>query len=132
MLSRPFGKGFGKSNQKAAKNYGQGKLIDISAGGAQVAIDSEHKSNFKKWQFIELRFTPLPYENPLTLQAQIRNIMPTADEKNICLGLQIVGLERNMESEQVLSRLVGIVEQYYQINQAGARNRDIQQPLRSY
>ena len=97
-----------------------GRLIDISAGGAQVVVPHESLitgANFKRGQFISMRFTPMPYETPIVLCAQIRNILPTADGKYSSLGLQIVGLEASCEGHEVLNRLIGIVEQYYQINQ---------------
>ena len=131
------------------RNYCQGRLVDISAGGAQVVVSysgeagcpesvrHESKVNtsrtfcageldFKKGQFVGMRFTPMPYEMPFVVSAQIRNILPTADGKSASLGLQIVGLEASPEGHEVLARLIGIVEQYYQINQSGARQRDIQ------
>ncbi len=140
-----------KQIQDAAEevhNYCQGRLVDISAGGAQVVVPypdeegcpvsvrSESNNNmsrtfctgdldFKKGQFIGMRFTPMPYETPLVISAQIRNILPTSDGKKASLGLQIVGLEASPEGREVLTRLIGIVEQYYQINQSGARQRDI-------
>jgi hypothetical protein len=127
----------------------QGRLVDISAGGAQIvvpytneqdcseSVSGESKDNmsgtfstgeldFKKGQFIGMRFTPMPYETPLVVSAQIRNILPTADGGNASLGLQIVGLEASPEGHEVLARLISIVEQYYQINQSGARQRDMQ------
>lgn len=135
------------------RNYWQGRLVDISAGGAQIVVDgrvsqrpvsglgsvaqrpegSEFAKNcemeapdFKKGQFIGLRFTPMPYETPLMFDAQIRNILPTADGKSICLGLQIVGLEASAEGRQVLQRLCNVVERYYQINQSSAKQQDMQ------
>ena len=116
----------GDDGQSLPEHYWQGKLIDISAGGAQVVVDAGQRPDFKKWQFIGLRFTPMPYETPLMLNAQIRNILPTADEKSICLGLQIVGLEASREGQQVLRRLCNVVERYYQINQSSAKQQDIQ------
>jgi hypothetical protein len=127
-------------------NYCQGKLVDISAGGAQVVVpypdEQENPAsvrresngdisrtfcdgelNFKKGQFVGMRFTPMPYETPLMLNAQIRNILPTADGKCASLGLQIVGLEASPEGHEILTRLIGIVEQYYQISQSGARQQ---------
>jgi len=112
-----------------------GRLVDISAGGAQVIVPREGSgapgqeadpsaavgTSFKKGQFVGVRFTPLPYETPLILSAQIRNILPTADGGNTSLGLQIVGLEASPEGREVLTRLIGIVERYYQINQSGAK-----------
>jgi hypothetical protein len=139
------------------RNYWQGRLVDISAGGAQIVVDSgvaQHPlsglgspaqgqgdsqfaedrkmeaSEFKAGQFIGLRFTPMPYETPLMFDAQIRNILPTIDGKSICLGLQIVGLEASTEGRQVLQRLCNVVERYYQINQSSAKQQDMQ-PIES-
>lgn len=109
-------------------NCCQGRLMDISAGGAQVILSNQNdagKANFKKGQFISMRFTPLPYETPLVLSAQIRNVLPTADDQNASLGLQIVGLEASSEGREVLARLIGIVERYYQINQSGVKQQAV-------
>jgi len=108
-------------------NCSQGRLMDISAGGAQIIIPTQidaGKAGFKKGQFVSLRFTPLPYETPLMLNAQIRNILPTADEKNASLGLQFVGLEASSEGREILNRLIGVVERYYQINQSDVKYQD--------
>jgi len=107
-------------------NYSRGRLVDISAGGAQVVLDDESgpEPQFREGQFIGMRFTPLPYETPLLLNAQIRNALPRADGNSIYLGLQIVGLEASPEGRRVLMRLVGLVERYYKMNQSGARKKD--------
>ncbi len=108
-------------------NCCQGRLMDISAGGAQIIVPNQNdagKANFKRGQFISMRFTPVPYETPLVLSAQIRNVLPTADEKNASLGLQIVGLEASSEGREVLSRLIGIVEKYYHLNRSGVKQQD--------
>ncbi len=130
-------------------NYCQGRLIDISAGGAQVIVPYQNeqvspaaprrdsKSNvsrslcagkldLREGQFVGMRFTPMPYEMPVMFSAQIRNILPTSDGNGASLGLQIVGLEASPEGREVLARLIGIVEHYYQVNQSGARQQDIQ------
>jgi len=132
-----------------AHNYCQGRLIDISAGGAQVIVPylNEQESpaaprrdskgnvsrsfsagelDFRKGQFVGMRFTPMPYEMPVMVSAQIRNILPTSDGNSASLGLQIVGLEASPEGREVLAQLISIVEHYYQINQSGARQQDIQ------
>jgi c-di-GMP-binding flagellar brake protein YcgR len=108
------------------EHYWQGKLTDISAGGAQIVVDAIQRPDFKKGQFIGLTFTPMPYEMPLMLDAKIKSVLPTADEKSICLGLQIVGLEESAEGRQVLQRLCNVVEHYYQINQCSAKQQDFQ------
>ena len=119
------------NNRSALPNhYWQGKLIDISAGGAQVALDGAQRPVPKKGQFVGLRFTPMPYERPLMFDAQIRNILPTADKRNICLGLQAVGLEATPEGRGVLKRLCDVVGRYYQINQSSVQQQDIQ-PINS-
>ena len=104
----------------------QGKLVDISAGGIQIAFDAAQRPNFRKRQFARIRFTPMPYEAPLTFNAQIRSISPTADGKSVCFGLQMVGLEASTEGRLVLHRLCNVVAQYYQISQSSARQQDFQ------
>jgi len=114
------------NSNSSPEHYWQGKLIDISAGGAQIVVDAAQNPDFRKGQFIGMRFTPMPYETPLMFNAQIRNILPTADNKSICLGLQTVGLEASSEGHQVLQRLCNVVEQYYQLNQSSVKQQDIQ------
>ena len=115
------------SNEASDKrrDYYKGKLVDISAGGSQIALDTSQKPDFRKGQFIGLMFTPMPYEKPLILDAQIRNILPTADDQNLCLGIQLVGLEASPEGRQVLQRLCNVVEHYFQINQSGAKQQEM-------
>lgn len=113
------------NNDKRRQDYYKGRLADISAGGAQLALDTAQKPDLRKGQFIGLTFTPMPYEKPLILDAQIRNILPTADDKNICLGIQLVGLEASPEGRQVLQRLCNVVEHYFQINQSGAKQQEM-------
>jgi len=106
--------------------YHQGRLIDISAGGAQVALEVADAENFNVGRFIGVRFTPLPYERPLLFNARVRNILPTANGRQACLGIQIIGLEVSIEGREMLSRLVEIVERYYQLSQTGAKHQDFQ------
>ena len=93
----------------------EGRLIDISAGGAQIAMDSSKGCDFRKGQFIVYEFEPKDGTEPLRLNAQIRNILPTADEGYICLGLQMVGLEADEKGRELLKRLCDVVEYYYQL-----------------
>jgi hypothetical protein len=112
--------------QVPPENYWQGRLVNISAGGMQVAIDAPQVPEVKKGQFMGLRFTPMPYETPLMFSAQIRSILPTADGKSVCIGLQIVGLEASPEGRQVLQRICNVVEQYYKLQQSSAKQHDMQ------
>ncbi|MBN1391394.1 MAG: PilZ domain-containing protein [Sedimentisphaerales bacterium] len=107
------------------ESYWQGRLADISAGGVQLVVEKEQKPDFRKGQFMGLRFTPMPYEMPLMFNAQIRNILPTADGKSICLGLRIIGLEASPEGRQVLLRLCNVVEKYYQMNQSSTKKKNL-------
>jgi len=116
-----------RSSEERTHTYAEGVLMDISAGGAQVVVPLRRgagdpagavgESDFRKGQFLGMRFTPLPYEQPLMFNAQVRNVLPTADRTGLCLGLQIVGLEASDEGRQVLSRLANVVEQYHRLNQ---------------
>ena len=94
-------------------------MLDAPADG-----DSPPDTQFRNGQFIGMRFTPLPYETPLVLNAQIRNMLPRSDGNSIYLGLQIVGLEASPEGRRVLSRLVSVVEQYYKMNRPGAAKKN--------
>ncbi|MFC1762634.1 flagellar brake protein [Planctomycetota bacterium] len=108
-----------------AHKYYSGHLMDLSAGGAQMALTQQDSEGahingsveFRKGQFIGIRFTPLPYETPLMFNAQIRTVLPTADDSAVCLGLQLVGLEASAEGRETLSRIAEVVDTYHQINQ---------------
>jgi len=113
-------------NWTPPENHSQGRLIDISAGGMQIVVEAEKKPDFKTRQFISLRFTPMPYETPLMLNAQIRNIQQTADQKSICFGLKIVGVKSGRPDHQILGRLCNIAEHYHKINQYSTKQQDFQ------
>lgn len=108
------------SGRDSAK-YFDAKLVDISAGGAQLLLDggnSEYATEFKQGQFISMRFTPLPYETPMMLSAQIRNVLPRAGGGSVYIGLQLVGLEASPEGQDTLTRLVAIIERYRTMSQS--------------
>jgi len=117
-----------RTSKEQSHTYFEARLMDISAGGAQVTIPLKQaggeqpgaagESDFRKGQFIGVRFTPMPYETPLMFSAQIRNVLPTADHMSLCLGLQIVGLEASEEGREVLSRLAKVVDCYHRMNQS--------------
>lgn len=117
---------------EVAHKYYEGRLTDISAGGAQLIVPLNRsggdgdalvakEADFHKGQFVGMRFTPMPYEMPLMFNAQIRNVLPTADHQGLSLGLQIVGLEASDEGRQTLARLAAVVDRYYQMNQSDGR-----------
>ena len=114
--------------QECPEKYFQGNLVDISAGGLQATTGSTNKAEFRKGQYVCMRFTPMPYETPIMFDAQIRNILPTADNQKLCMGMQIVGLETSPQGRQMLSRIVEIVERYYQMNRCDVKQNDFCQP----
>ena len=95
-------------------HYWYGRLVDISEGGAQVAIDGAEETPLGKGRLIGFEFMPKPGEAVLAFDAQIREMLPTADGKNICLGLQFVGLEANPEGRRGLHRLCNSKGIYYE------------------
>ncbi|MCJ7693518.1 MAG: PilZ domain-containing protein [Sedimentisphaerales bacterium] len=105
----------------------RGRLIDISAEGLEVLVSAAREKDFKKGQSISLRLIPMPCETPLMFNAEVRNITPKPQDGSICLGLEMVGLEASPEGRLVLSRIVGIVEQYYQMNQSEDDLQDVPQ-----
>ncbi|MHC4206675.1 MAG: PilZ domain-containing protein [Planctomycetota bacterium] len=86
-------------------HFWHGRLVDISEGGIQVAIDAAERTHLDKGQLIGLEFRPIPAEPLLIFDTKIREVLPTADGKNICLGLQFIGLEANPEGRQGLRKL---------------------------
>ena len=95
-------------------NCWQGRLVDISEGGAQIALDATRSPNFRESNFIRLQFAPIPYETALLFDARIIKVMPAADNNSVCLGVQFVGLEANPEGRQSLRWLCSSEEGYYQ------------------
>ncbi|MCP4609664.1 MAG: hypothetical protein GY845_13215 [Planctomycetes bacterium] len=95
-------------------NCWQGRIVDISEGGAQIAVDATRSPDFKENNFIRLQFAPIPYETALMFDAQIRQILPAGENNSTCLGVQFIGLEANPEGRQSLRWLCNSEERYYQ------------------
>jgi c-di-GMP-binding flagellar brake protein YcgR len=102
-------------------DYWQGNLVDISAGGLQICVGLDQRPNFREGQLVGVQFTPMPYEQPIQLEAQVRHMAPTADNAALCLGLQVIGLEATAEGREMLQRVCEVVKTYFNMNQrAGA------------
>jgi len=82
-----------------------GRLIDISEGGMQVAISANEARILGKGRLLGIEFRPYHAESPLTFDAQVIEMLPTADGKHICIGLKLIALEANPEGRQGLVRL---------------------------
>jgi hypothetical protein len=101
-------------HKKLPGHYWSGRLVDISEGGAQVAIDTEEGTILCKGRLLGMEFRPNPAEPLLSFDAQIREMLPTADGISTCLGLQFIGLEANPEGRQGLKRLCSSESIYYE------------------
>jgi len=99
------------------ENYWQGRLINLSAGGVQLAISLEQAPNFKIGQFVGLQFTPMPYEKPITLEGQVKHLAKTEDGKELTLGVHALGLEVNSQGRITLHRIIDVVNHYQQLSQ---------------
>ena len=98
------------------KHFWNARMVDISAGGLQVTADASQKQFFKAGQFIAIEFSPMAGEEPLRFNTQIRNIIPTADEEYLCIGLQTVNLEMSAEGRDKLRKICDVVERYHRMN----------------
>jgi len=90
-----------------------GRLIDISEGGMQAAFSTTEVATLGKGRLAGIEFRPYHAESALTFDAQIIEILPTADGKNICIGLQFIALEANPLGRQALERLCSTGGIYY-------------------
>jgi len=87
------------------EHFWQGKLVDISKGGIQVAIKATEDTMPGKDRLMGMEFRPNPAEPLLAFDARIKEVQPTADGKNICLGLQFIGLKANPKGRKALQKL---------------------------
>ena len=97
-------------------------LVDVSEGGVQIVLDVTHEPTFYKGQYVNVRFALVPCEMPVTFEATIREILPTADSEHICLGLQFVGLETNTEGRRSLQHLCDSDGRYFEATAQGTNN----------
>ena len=96
------------------ERYWQGKLLDISQAGAKIAVKVVERPDFEQNQFVRLILTETPIDRTVALDAKVREVLPSADEKTIHLGLQFVGLEANPDGRKVLQQLCDSMARYYQ------------------
>jgi c-di-GMP-binding flagellar brake protein YcgR len=100
-------------------NYWQGRMLDLSAGGMQIAVDADQGANFRSGQLVGLQFTPMPHEKPVLLEAQVKHVAPNTEPNQLQIGLEFIGLETSSEGRQKLRRLVEIVHEYDKLNASG-------------
>jgi len=101
-------------HKKLPGHYWNGRLVDISEGGAQVAISASEETALCKGRLLGMEFRPNSDEPLLSFDAQIREVLPTADGIYTCLGLQFIGLQANPEGRKALKRLCSSESMYYE------------------
>jgi len=104
------------STEVPLENYWQGRLINLSAGGVQLAIALDQAPNFKIDQIVGLQFTPMPYEKPITLEGHVKHLQKTEDGRELILGVHALGLEANAQGRIILHRIIDVVNRYQQLN----------------
>ncbi|MFH1616180.1 MAG: PilZ domain-containing protein [Planctomycetota bacterium] len=118
---------FWRSNRRqntqeiAAEQCWQARLLDLSAGGMQLAINHEDIAGLEPGQMIGLQFTPMPYEKPLLLEGRIKRIVNRPAKDRTLLGLEILGLEVTTEGRERLHRICRTVENYCHMNESQNR-----------
>ena len=98
------------------ENYWKGKLVDLSAGGAQILIDAAERENFRIRQVVGMQFTPVSLEKPIIVESQVIHVADSADNSTLTLGVEFLGLEARGQARRLLYRIKDIVEQYDRLN----------------
>ena len=104
------------STEVPRENYWQGRLVNLSAGGVQLAISLDQTPHFKIDQIVGLQFTPMPYEKPITLEGQVKHLEKTKNSRELVLGVHALGLEANAQGRTILHRIIEVVNRYQQLN----------------
>ncbi len=94
------------------ENYWQGRVVDLSAGGLQIAVDVEQGPNFRVGQLVGLQFTPMSHQKPILLEAQVKHLAEKAEENQLYVGVEFMGLEMSGEGREKLRRIINIVSEY--------------------
>jgi len=104
------------SQENPLEQYWQGRLLNLSAGGAQIAVDLNMKDFFSVGQLVGVQFTPMSYQRPLLLEAHVKYLMDQPDQDQFLVGVEFLGLEAEMEGREVLHRLVKVINDYEKMN----------------
>jgi hypothetical protein len=106
----------------SVESYWQGQLINLSAGGCQIAVPSVISDCFQPNQLIGLQFTPMFYQKPILVEAQIIHLRTEETEKKTYLGVEFLGLEVSIGGRTILHRLMEVVEEYAKLNNASVES----------
>jgi hypothetical protein len=105
------------SQQQPAEQYWQGRLLNLSAGGAQFEIDNDQKHCFSTNQLLGIQFTPMSYQLPFLLESHVRYLKDCIENGHFKIGVEFLGLE-TPEGRQLLHRLLEVIDEYERMNQA--------------
>ena len=97
--------------------YWQGRLLNLSAGGAQFEIEIEQKEHFKVGQLLGIQFTPMSYQKPFLLESHAKYLKEQPDNAAFKIGVEFLGLEAGPEGRETLNRLLEIIAEYEKMNQ---------------
>lgn len=100
---------------KPAEQYWQGRLVNLSAGGAQFEIQITQKEHFSSNQLLGVQFTPMSYQKPLLLDSLVKYLKDDSRNGHFRIGVEFLGLE-TPEGRQILHRLLEIVGRYEHLN----------------
>jgi len=100
------------SREVPLDNYWEGKLVNLSAGGAQIHIDHQQEPNFRNGQLVGLQFTPMCYQKPILVEGQIKHLAKSFSDNKLQLGIEFLGLEADSEGRTKLHQILTVVEKY--------------------
>lgn len=106
------------SAEQPEELYWEGRLLNLSAGGAQFEIDSKEKDNFRVGQLLGIQFTPMSYQKPFLLESHVRYLKYQPDNTSFRIGVEFLGLEASPEGREVLNRLLEVIDIYGTMNKA--------------
>ena len=102
------------------EHYWQGDLMDISAGGLQIEIDSSSSQNFRVGQIVGLQFTPMPYEKPIVLEGLVKRDVEGQKDGTSVVGIEFLGLESEGSGRAKLHRIIDTISTYETANMEAA------------
>ena len=110
------------SRENPLEQYWQGRLLNLSAGGSQIAVDLGLKDYFSVGQLVGVQFTPMSYQRPLLLEAHVKYLVDQSDQNQFLVGVEFLGLEAGPEGHDVLHRLVRVIHDYEKMNEQNQAN----------
>ena len=105
-----------ETNKEPIEQYWQGRLLNLSASGAQIAVDLDMRDCFCVGQLVGVQFTPMSYQRPLLLESHVRYLIDEPEQHQFLVGIEFLGLESGQEGRHVLHRLVTVISEYEKMN----------------